>query len=457
MEKGEKTVTEANLDWKEILDSINNHVVITDGSGIVLYANEAVEEIYASRQDIIGRSVDDLEREKIFNPSISKIVLQTKTKQSLIQETLSGIKLLVTASPIFNENGEIRFVVSYSHDVTELMHLREYANTMEEKVKKVQGELLELRSREKDGIIASSSEMKRALASAQRIAEVDAAVLLTGESGVGKNLIARFIHSHSKRKNGPIIEINCGSIPENLLESELFGYVPGSFSGASPQGKKGLVEAAEGGTLFLDEVADLPLNLQVKLLTLSQEKRFFPIGSTKAKQVDFRLIAATNMDLNEAVRTGKFRQDLYFRLSVVPIYIPPLRKRSEDLLQMIMKFTQRFNTMYFQDKRLSEQALDILLKYPWPGNVRELENMIERLVLTVENQVIRAEDLPPEISVQFRVAAIEGKTLQEMLDGYEGSLIRRAYEKYPSTVKLAEYLGISQPTAVRKLKKYRMG
>ncbi|MHB1404676.1 MAG: sigma-54 interaction domain-containing protein, partial [Desulfitobacteriaceae bacterium] len=325
-------MTEANLDWKEILDSINNHVVITDGSGIVLYANEAVEEIYASRQDIIGRSVDDLEREKIFNPSISKIVLQTKTKQSLIQETLSGIKLLVTASPIFNENGEIRFVVSYSHDVTELMHLREYANTMEEKVKKVQGELLELRSREKDGIIASSSEMKRALASAQRIAEVDAAVLLTGESGVGKNLIARFIHSHSKRKNGPIIEINCGSIPENLLESELFGYVPGSFSGASPQGKKGLVEAAEGGTLFLDEVADLPLNLQVKLLTLSQEKRFFPIGSTKAKQVDFRLIAATNMDLNEAVRTGKFRQDLYFRLSVVPIYIPPLRKRSEDLL-----------------------------------------------------------------------------------------------------------------------------
>ena len=450
-------MTEANLDWKEILDSINNHVVITDGSGIVLYANEAVEEIYASRQDIIGRSVDDLEREKIFNPSISKIVLQTKTKQSLIQETLSGIKLLVTASPIFNENGEIRLVVSYSHDVTELMHLREYANTMEEKVKKVQGELLELRSREKDGIIASSSEMKRALASAQRIAEVDAAVLLTGESGVGKNLIARFIHSHSKRKNGPIIEINCGSIPENLLESELFGYVPGSFSGASPQGKKGLVEAAEGGTLFLDELGDLPLNLQVKLLTLSQEKRFFPIGSTKAKQVDFRLIAATNMDLNEAVRTGKFRQDLYFRLSVVPIYIPPLRKRSEDLLQMIMKFTQRFNTMYFQDKRLSEQALDILLKYPWPGNVRELENMIERLVLTVENQVIRAEDLPPEISVQFRVAAIEGKTLQEMLDGYEGSLIRRAYEKYPSTVKLAKYLGISQPTAVRKLKKYRMG
>ncbi|GAB6172042.1 sigma 54-interacting transcriptional regulator [Paradesulfitobacterium aromaticivorans] len=457
MEKGEKTVTEATWDWKEILDSINNHVVITDGNGIVLYANEAVDEMYASRQDIIGRSVDELERDKIFNPSISKIVLQTQARQSLIQETLSGIKLLVTASPIFDENGDVRFVVSYSHDVTELMHLREYANIMEEKVKKVQSELLELKSREKDGIIASSSEMKRALASAQRIAEVDAAVLLTGESGVGKNLIARFIHSHSKRKNGPIIEINCGSIPENLLESELFGYVAGSFSGASPQGKKGLVEAAEGGTLFLDEVGDLPLNLQVKLLTLSQEKKFFPIGSTKAKQVDFRLIAATNMDLSEAVRTGRFRQDLYFRLSVVPIYIPPLRERSEDLLQMIMKFIQRFNTMYFQDKRLSEQALDILLKYPWPGNVRELENMIERLVLTVENQVIRAEDLPPEISVQSTAAAVEGKTLREMLDEFEGSLIRRVYEKYPSTVKLAEYLGISQPTAVRKLKKYKMG
>ena len=449
-------MAETAWDWEEVFDSINHHLVITDGEGIVLYANEAVEKVYLkSREEIVGRSVEELERERIFNPSITKIVLQTGTKQTLIQETIQGLKLLVTATPIFDAAGHIRLVVSYSHDITELVRLREYVNLMEEQMKLVRNELDELRAKEQEGIIASSQAIKQVLQAAQRIAGVDVAVLLTGESGVGKNLIARYIHKRSKRKNGPLVEINCGGIPESLLESELFGYLPGSFSGASPHGKKGLVEVAEGGTLFLDEIGELSLNLQVKLLTLIQEKRFFPVGSTKMRQVDFRLIAATNVDLAEMVRFGKFRRDLYYRLSVVPIRIPPLRERPEDLLQMIVRFTERFNKIYERKKRLHEQVIDRLMRYDWPGNVRELENMIERLVLTVDKEVIQLEDLPPYLIAQEAPPYSEGKGLQEMLDEFEAQIIRHAYQKCGSTPKMARMLGISQPTALRKLQKYK--
>jgi transcriptional regulator with PAS, ATPase and Fis domain len=296
--------------------------------------------------------------------------------------------------------------------------------------------------------------MKHVAESAEKIADFDVTVLLTGESGVGKNVIARYIHNQSKRKHAPMVEINCGSIPEALLESELFGYEPGSFSGAKNQGKKGLVEEAEGGTLFLDEIGELSLNLQVKLLTLIQEKKFYRVGGTKPIQVDFRLIAATNVDLRQQVREGKFRQDLFFRLAVVPIHIPPLRERPQDVYVMIQDFTQRFNALYGKNKTFSEQAVQQLMRYDWPGNVRELEHLVERLMITAEGPTIEVDDLPEAVSGTKRHAFLPGSPLSQIMDAYEAEIINAAYARCKSSTKLAEYLGISQPTAIRKIHKY---
>jgi TyrR family helix-turn-helix protein len=254
-----------------------------------------------------------------------------------------------------------------------------------------------------------------------------------------------------------LVEINCGSIPETLLESELFGYESGSFSGAKQQGKKGLVEMAEGGTLFLDEIGELPLNLQVKLLTLIQEKRFYRVGSTKPREVDFRLIAATNVDIEQMIKDGKFRQDLYFRLSVVPIHIPSLRERPEDVIAFILEFAARFNKQYHLAKSFHPEAIVLLSKYDWPGNVRELENMIERIMLTTDDPVIRVEDLPAIFKQKEATVCLEGKTLQEMVEQFEANILGNAYHQLKSTTKVAEKLGISQATVVRKLQKYRRG
>ncbi len=444
-------------DWAKVFDAVHNDLIISDGNGVVVYANKVSEKLYLiPREQIIGKTVHELEQAKVFSPSITKIVLKEKKKQTLIQETKSGAKVLVTANPIFAENGELKWVVSYSYDVTELLQLKEHVSKMEEDMQKVQNELKELRQQQnsEDGLIASSASMKQIKQSVQKIADFDVTVLITGESGVGKNVIARFIHEESSRKDSPLVEINCGSIPEALLESELFGYEPGSFSGAKQQGKKGLIEEAEGGTLFLDEIGELPLSLQVKLLSVIQEKKFYRVGGTKPHQVNFRLIAATNVDLKQSVNAGKFRQDLFFRLSVVPIHIPPLRERPQDLYVMITEFTNRYNAFYRKDKQFSQQAVEQMMRYSWPGNVRELENMVERLILTVDGPIIEVEDLPEAIVEKRKTVHVEGKSLQAMLDAYEAEIIRSAYTKHSSTPKLAKHLGISQPTAVRKVKKY---
>lgn len=448
------------FDWKEVFDAIHNDLMIADRRGIVVYCNKATETLYGlTAKELLGNSVDELEKRKVFYPSITKIVLKSKQKQTIIQNTIIGTKVLVTGVPLFDSDGNIKFIITYSHDVTEFLRLKEHVVNMQEEMEKVRNQLLELQKQTvlREEMTAVSPAMKQVMMSAEKIADFDVTVLLTGESGVGKNVLAKYIHNQSKRRKKPMVEINCGSIPETLLESELFGYEPGSFSGAHQQGKKGLVESAEGGTLFLDEIGELPLNLQVKLLTLIQEKKFYSVGGTKPRQVNFRLIAATNVDLQQKVKEGKFREDLYFRLSVVPMEIPPLRHRTDDLFPLIRKFTEHFNHMYDQNKKMDQSAIDQLIQYPWPGNVREMQNMIERLVLTAERPIIRAEDLPDMLraSPYSFMDHDEGKSLPAMLDEFEGSIIQRAYAKCKSTVKLAEYLGISQPTAVRKIHKYK--
>jgi transcriptional regulator with PAS, ATPase and Fis domain len=299
--------------------------------------------------------------------------------------------------------------------------------------------------------------MKRSLEMARKVAPVDVNVLLQGESGVGKTAIARYIHRQSHRADGPFIEVNCGAIPEALFESEFFGYEPGSFTGASKKGKTGFAELAHGGTLFLDEISELSFPAQVKVLKFIQEKRYYRIGGTRLRESDFRLIAATNKDLEKMVREGRFREDLYFRLNVVPITIPPLRARQEDILPLIRYFLDKYRKKYRREKTLDSRAIDCLLEYSWPGNVRELENLIERLVVTVETEVIRPGDLPervkqPEIHTPYLLDG--NRTLPAILAEVEKKILVEAKKRCKSTTEMAKVLGISQSTVVRKWHKY---
>ncbi|MBL4954867.1 sigma 54-interacting transcriptional regulator [Neobacillus sp. YIM B02564] len=290
---------------------------------------------------------------------------------------------------------------------------------------------------------------------ARKVAAANSTVLILGESGTGKSLIAHYIHENSSRKNGPFLTINCAAIPPDLMESELFGYTSGAFTNASRSGKKGLLESADGGTLFLDEIGDMPLSLQAKILHVIEEKKFFPIGGTKEKMVDIRIIAATNRDLSEMVTNKIFREDLYYRLSVVDITMIPLRERQEDISPLTYHFLYKFNRKYGMNKLISEDCLQWLTYYSWPGNVRQLENLIERLVITSE-EVIGIDDLPKGIYIHSHLQ-IEKNTptsLSEAIDLAKRKMVRTSYKLNRTSRRVAKDLQISQTYAAKLIREY---
>ncbi len=308
-------------------------------------------------------------------------------------------------------------------------------------------------------IIAYSIEMGKVLQVATKVAQVTSTVMILGESGVGKEVVSRFVHNASLRRGGPFVTINCGAIPPNLLESELFGYEAGAFTGAKRQGKPGMIETASSGTLFLDEISDLPLDLQVKLLQVIQERRLTRVGGIQPIEVDIRIIAATNRDLAKMVERGEFRADLFYRLNVVPIVIPPLRSRRDDIIPLIYHFLAKHNNTHRYNKTISRETREVLTQYSWPGNVRELENLIERLVVTVEGDEIGVEDLPQyikerDVSCNSKVIVEGVIPLREAVEEVERQLIKHAQEEHETTYEIAEALGVNQSTVVRKLKKY---
>ncbi|NPV52112.1 MAG: sigma 54-interacting transcriptional regulator [Firmicutes bacterium] len=312
-------------------------------------------------------------------------------------------------------------------------------------------------------IVAYSVEMGKVLQLADKVASVSSTVLVLGESGTGKEVVARYIHRTGCRKAGPFIKINCGAIPETLLESELFGYETGAFTGAKREGKPGMIELATGGTLFLDEISELPVNLQVKLLQVIQERQLVRIGGIRPIEVDIRIIAATNRDIQAMVREGTFRADLFYRLNVVPVRVPPLRERRDDIVPLIYHFLKRFNRKYQRDICVSEEAKNLMLAYDWPGNVRELENLMERLVVTIDAPAILPCHLPDEIQGEGRGSAepCEGTVyvrgilpLKEATEEVERQIIARALERNESTYQIAKLLGVNQSTVVRKIQKY---
>ena len=292
---------------------------------------------------------------------------------------------------------------------------------------------------------------------ALRLASVDSTVLITGESGVGKGVIAKLLHENGARKEFPFITVNCGAIPESLIESELFGYERGAFTGSRIEGKKGLFEAAQKGTIFLGEISELPLNLQVKLLQVIQDREFTRVGGVNRIPVDVRIISATNKDLHLLVKSGKFREDLYYRLNVVPINVPPLRERPEDILPLIQSNLEKYNNQLGENKTLEPAALAVLLHYSWPGNIRELQNIVERLILTTRDNLITEENLPVFIRTSAEaqpVQSMEHTSLRASMERAEKEVLTRALAEYKSTRAIAKALQVSQPTIVRKLHKY---
>lgn len=445
----------------EIIESISDEVLISDGDGTVLWVNPGFEANYGvAIGNALGRNVAELEEEGFFRPAIIPMVIEKKEKITMVQKTYEDKDILVTATPIFNRDGSIRLVVSYSRDITEMTQLEKKYSKMRRRVEKYTAELHELRKEAGSGseVIGQSKQMENVISIINRIADLDANVLLLGESGVGKSMFAKVIHQRSHRSGGPFIDINCAAIPENLLESELFGYEKGAFTGANAGGKVGLMELADGGTLLLDEISEIPISLQAKLLTAIQEKKITRVGGIKPVKVDFRLIAASNRQLDQYAAEGRFRMDLYYRLNVVNITIPPLRERKEDIIPLLEYYTAYFSAKYNISRSFSPQAVEILTEYPWPGNVRELANVTERVIVTSSGSIIGAGDLPAEISRRRRspeeISIDDIVSLSDEVERLEADLISRAYEKYRTTTGVAEALGISQPTAFRKIEKY---
>lgn len=446
-----------------ILESIYDEVLITDSTGIVLKVSVDFEETYGlAKNMLVGRNVKELEEEGYFKPSVASLVLEEQKKITIHQKTNKGRESIVTGIPVKDEEDHIKLVITFSRDVTDYISLRNEYKMLEDKMILYKEELQRLRNEniEVEGVIAESAEMKRVLRDVSRIAAYDASVLLTGKSGVGKSMIAKVIHGRSSRKNAPFIEINCGAIPDNLLESEFFGYEKGSFTGASEKGKVGLIEVAQNGTLFLDEISEMPLNLQVKLLKTIQDKTITRVGGTREIKVDFRLITASNKDLEEMVSKNLFREDLFYRLNVIPIKIPELKDRKDDIIPLIFYFTEKFNSRYDMDKSFTVEAMHILERQDWPGNIRELENLIERILLTTDKTVIDRDSVELATNGRLNIEhfeKIDNLTLDEAIESLERKMVTESYEKYKTTVGVAKTLGISQPTAFRKIKKYVEG
>ncbi|NLD18970.1 MAG: sigma 54-interacting transcriptional regulator [Clostridiales bacterium] len=445
----------------EIIDCIRDGIFITDGEGKVILLNKSSEALSKhKREEYMGNYVDKMINAGFFDESevVSLKCIETEKEQSLIQKGLDeNHEVLVTGVP-FIKNGKVDKVIVTERDISYLNKLEEklrYSQYLNHKYKEELQYFRSLDSEVTKHVVYESSQMRKAIYLATRTAEHDTTILLQGESGTGKEVIAKLIYKSSKRKDKPFIKINCGAIPENLLESELFGYEKGAFTGADNNGKIGLFELANEGTLFLDEIGDLALHLQVKILRAVQEKEIMRVGGNSYIPIDVRIIAATNADLKEMIKEGKFRSDLYYRLNVVPIMIDPLRNRKADIRPLTEMFLKNFNRKYGTEKKISEEGLHSLTKYSWPGNVRELENFIERLVVISEGDVINVKQMVsqfPDLDIEFPV---QGKnTFKEKVEEYEKKLIMSQMQYYNSSQELADGFGIDKSTLTRKMRRY---
>ncbi len=454
-----KLCNSISRELESVFNASYDEIVETDSAGNVIKMNTIYMKFYnIESTDFVGKNVRELEKSGIFSPSVTLIVLKEQKRVSIIQKTNMDKVLIVTGNPVFDENKNLISVICMSKDITEMHQLKEKLEQVEKTAQKYYYELELLKQKDEleEVIQYRSSQMERVMTMAARTARVDSNLLITGESGVGKSILAEAIHNMSGRSGQDLISVNCGAIPELLLESEFFGYDKGAFTGARTEGKLGTLDLADKGTLFLDEISELPMQMQVKLLKVIQGKKFTRVGGTKTIESDFRLIAASNKNLEEEVKAGRFREDLFYRLNVVPIEIPPLRERQEDIILLINHFWGKLNRKYGTSRRMAPDVYELMSEYPWPGNVRELENCVERIMVTVDKDLIQVVDLPLFL-LNYTPAGDDRKgivPLNKAIEELEKRLTLNAYRRYGTTYKAAEALGVSQSTIVRKLNKY---
>ena len=439
-----------------IIASSYDGLFITDGNGVVLRMNTAYERLTGIKaEEVVGKNMKNLIDVGYYDQSVTLLVMEKKERITITQNIKGNHEYLVTGNPIFDNEGKLFRVVTNVRDITELARLQAQIKKSKERTLQYQTELSHLRSIQMNtsDIIFRSQSMEKVVATARKIANVDSTVLITGESGTGKELVAKLIHGDGKGVDKPFIKINCAALPENLLESELFGYEKGAFTGAGKEGKPGLFELAHNGTLFLDEIGDMPPALQVKILRALQEREIMRVGGTKPISINVRIIAATHRDLTKMVECGTFRDDLYYRLMVVPIHLPPLRSRREDIPMLIWHFLDKYNKKFSYNKSFSAAVFDKLTEYEWKGNVREMENIIERMVVTSNEDELSVEYLPEYIRKKI-VSPTKNMTMKDVLDKTEANLLAAAYQEYLSWERVAVELGIDRATAYRKARKY---
>ena len=443
-------------EFEAIINSSYDGIFITDGQGVVLRCNEAYERMTGiSFNEVCGKTMQQLVEEKYYDQSVTLMVMEKRKRITINQNIKGQGKFLITGNPIFDSSGNLFRVVTNVRDIAELVSLRDQLTESKEQTLRYELELSHLRSLhlEADEIVFRSQAMKQAIMTAAKVAEVNSTVIITGDSGTGKELIAKLIHKKGKGADKPFIKINCAALPESLLESELFGYAGGAFTGAKKEGKPGLFELAHNGTLFLDEIGEMPLVLQVKLLRAIQSREIIRIGDVKPISVNVRIIAATHRDLAKMIVEGSFRQDLYYRLMVVPIHLLPLAERKEDIPLLVMHFLDKYNQHFGFGKTISPVVIDKMMDYAWPGNVRELENVIERMMVTSIGEHIEADCLPEPLKNKHFLPKRNAK-LKEAVEYTEAYLLSEAYQEHKSWPVVATVLGTDRATIYRKAARY---
>lgn len=440
----------------EAIEASHSGIIALDSRGFIVIFNKAAKKIVGREdQELVGKHFKEVNSKQWAE---LKTLLETGTCQIGRKIDLGKMTLLANRTPIGTNNSLVG-LISIFQDITELesqlKKTRELAEEYHSKLEKIR-----IQDSKLDGFVAVSKKMRKLVKLALRVALVNVPVLLQGETGVGKEVIAKLIHSESDKSKGMFMKIDCATIPENLLESELFGYEKGAFTGASETGKRGLFELAEGGTLFLDEIEALPMNLQVKLLNAVQELEIIRVGGVKPIKINTRIIASSNRDLYQMVESKTFREDLFFRLNVAPVFIPPLRERKEDIIPLVNHFLQKYNTKHEKHKSFSRSVINSLIEHKWTGNVRELENLIEYLVVTSDSEPVGIEDLITHKSFSERISLSVGgfstfSSLRDAVSRLEYNLINEAIDKCGSVRKAAKFLKVNPSTLTRKKKRYK--
>ncbi len=458
----------ANKQFDAMIESFYDGIWIVDADGIVLNVNTIALNLHGLKADeIVGKHITELVRTGIIDRSSTMEVFATKKRVHMVQYLAKDRRyLLVTATPIFDEKGRLSQVVVTDRDMTELKGMWERLEHTLLLQDNSNNQLLNKGMLELKGmkVVAESDESQRVLMIALRLGQLSVSnILLLGESGTGKGLLAKFIHENSPRKSQPFIQVNCAALPEGLVEAELFGYEKGAFTGAKSSGKIGLLEVSQEGTAFLDEIGDLQAATQAKLLKCIDEREIMPLGGLKTKRIRCSIIAATNRNLEDLVKQGLFREDLYYRLNSFNIKIPPLRERPADIVELAKNFLFTYNQTYRTEKKISSNAFDRLKNYYFPGNVRELDNLIRNAVVMSDQNILDEyiqgyiDEAQLKDQGNSRVPNRgPGMSLFNKMDEAESSLLKEALARCNSTRAIAKYLGASQATVVRKLRKHRL-